>query len=83
MKVELPYADGTLTATLPEDARRLSTEGERALPPLADLDSAVRAALKLAPKEKLAGFVYIGTAKEQQSDRERPDLAKITSRWIG
>jgi len=45
MNVELPYADGTLTATLPGDARRLSTEGERALPPLADLDSAVRAAL--------------------------------------
>jgi hypothetical protein len=43
--VELPYADGTLTATLPADTRRLSTEGERALPPLADLDSAVRAAL--------------------------------------
>ena len=45
MNVELPYADGTLTATLPEGVRRLSTEGERALPPLADLDSAVRAAL--------------------------------------
>jgi len=45
MNVELPYADGTLTATLPGDARRLSTEGERALPALADLDSAVRAAL--------------------------------------
>jgi len=45
MKVELPYADGTLTATLPEDARRLSTEGERTLPPLDDLDAAVRAAL--------------------------------------
>src|SRR5688572_5142844 len=45
MKLELPYADGTLTATLPESARCLSTEGERALPPLADLDSAVRTAL--------------------------------------
>jgi len=45
VKVELPYADGTLTATLPPDARRLSTEGERAMPPLADLDSAVPAAL--------------------------------------
>jgi nitroreductase len=43
----------------------------------------VRAALKLAANERLAGFVYIGTAKEQQADRERPDLAKITSRWQG
>jgi len=43
----------------------------------------VRAALKLAPNEKLAGFVYIGTAKERPADRERPDLAKITSRWSG
>jgi hypothetical protein len=45
MNVELPYADGTLTATLPDGTRRLSTEGERALPPVADLDAAVRAAL--------------------------------------
>jgi hypothetical protein len=45
MKVELPYADGTLTATLPDGAHRLSTEGERALAPVADLDRAVRTAL--------------------------------------
>ena len=45
MNVELPYAGGTLTATLPDDARRLSTEGERVLPPLADLSAAVRSAL--------------------------------------
>ena len=45
MNVELPYADGTLSVTLPQDARRLPTEGERALPPLADVDSAARAAL--------------------------------------
>lgn len=45
--------------------------------------AAVRAALKLASNEKLAGFVYIGTAKERQGDRERPDLTKITSRWTG
>jgi hypothetical protein len=45
MKVELPYADGTLTATLPAGARRLSTEPAAELAPLADLDGAVRAAL--------------------------------------
>jgi nitroreductase len=42
---------------------------------------AVRAALGLADNEKVAGFVYIGTATERQADRERPDLAAITSRW--
>ena len=45
MKVELPYADGTLTATLPSDARRLSSEAERGLEPLVDLRGAVEAAL--------------------------------------
>ena len=45
MRVALPYADGTLTATLPPGTRRLSSEAERGLPPLADLDAAVRAAL--------------------------------------
>jgi nitroreductase len=45
--------------------------------------AAVRAALKLAANEKLAGFIYIGTPKETQADRERPDLGKITSRWLG
>lgn len=44
---------------------------------------AVRDGLKLAANERLAGFVYIGTAKERQADRERPDLARITSRWSG
>jgi nitroreductase len=42
----------------------------------------VRTALNLAPNEKMAGFVYIGTAKERQADRERPELANITSRWM-
>ena len=45
MNVELPYADGTLTATLPAGTRRLSSEAATALSPLADLDGAVRAAL--------------------------------------
>jgi nitroreductase len=43
----------------------------------------VRAALKLAANERIAGFVYIGTAKEHQPERERPHLAKIVSRWTG
>jgi nitroreductase len=42
---------------------------------------AVRAALKLADNERVAGFIYIGTARERQEDRERPDLAAIATRW--
>jgi hypothetical protein len=45
MKVELPYADGTITAALPDTARVLSSAPALTLPPLADLEGAVRAAL--------------------------------------
>jgi hypothetical protein len=45
MRVELPYADGTLTASLPEGTRCLSSQAETALPPVDDLAAAVRAAL--------------------------------------
>ena len=44
---------------------------------------AVRAALKLAANERMAGFVYLGTAKETQPDRDRPQLSKIITRWTG
>jgi len=46
-------------------------------------NAAVRAALKLGTGERCAGFIYIGTAKEQQEDRERPSLAQIVTRWTG
>jgi lactate racemase-like protein len=45
MNVELPYAGNTITATLPDHARRLSSEPEVPFAPLDDLDGAVRAAL--------------------------------------
>ncbi len=41
------------------------------------------ASLGLAQNERMAGFVYIGTATEQQPDRDRPALASIVSHWIG
>ncbi len=41
----------------------------------------VRQALKLASNERVAGFVYIGTAKEKPDERERPKLADIVSVW--
>jgi nitroreductase len=44
---------------------------------------AVRAALELADNERVAGFIYIGTARERPEDRERPDLAEIANRWTG
>jgi len=31
--------------------------------------------------DNFAGFIYIGTATEQQEDRERPDLSKIVTHW--
>ena len=43
----------------------------------------VSSALGLGPNERVAGFVYIGTEAEKQPDRERPDLARIVSRWQG
>lgn len=41
----------------------------------------VCAGLGLAAHERIAGFVYIGTATETPADRDRPDLAQIVSRW--
>lgn len=41
----------------------------------------VSAHLKLAANERIAGFIYIGTATEVPADRERPDLAAIVSRY--
>src|SRR5688572_13070567 len=45
MKADLPYADGTITATLPAGTRRLSTEPGSRLTPIENLDGAVRTAL--------------------------------------
>lgn len=43
----------------------------------------VRAALGLADHERVAGFVYVGTASTRPPDRERPVLADIVTRWEG
>lgn len=45
MNVELPYGGTTITASLPDGARRLSSLPEATPAPLSDLDAAVRAAL--------------------------------------
>jgi hypothetical protein len=31
----------------------------------------------------VAGFILIGTPREPPLERERPDSAELTSRWIG
>jgi len=41
----------------------------------------VRQALHLADNERVAGFVYIGTAKEKPDERDRPELADIVTSW--
>ena len=43
----------------------------------------VQRALGLGERERIAGFIYIGTAKERQAERERPRLEEIVSRWNG
>lgn len=42
---------------------------------------AVREALQLKPEERIAGFIYIGRAAEKPEERERPDVASLTTRW--
>lgn len=41
----------------------------------------VQRALGLEGNEKVAGFVYIGTAQEAPVERERPDLDRVVTRW--
>jgi nitroreductase len=41
----------------------------------------VRAALKLADHERIAGFIYIGRATEKPTERERPVVADLVTRW--
>jgi nickel-dependent lactate racemase len=45
MRIDLPYGETTIAAELPEGTRVLSDLGQAALPPVPDLDAAVRAAL--------------------------------------
>jgi nitroreductase len=47
----------------------------------AAFDRRVLDALGLAPEERIAGFIHIGTAKETPADRDRPNLADIVTRF--
>ncbi len=41
----------------------------------------VRRVLRLAPNERVAGFVYVGTPKEKPDERDRPKLDDIVTFW--
>jgi len=44
-------------------------------------DERVRGALKLAAEERIAGFVYIGTATMRPPERQRPALNEVVFEW--
>jgi nitroreductase len=46
-------------------------------------DGEAAAVLGLAPGEQVAGFLMIGTSQEAPRERERPNMAAITTRWEG
>ena len=46
-------------------------------------DAGARAVLGLADNEKVAGFVFMGTAAEAPQERVRPDVAALTTRFEG
>lgn len=49
----------------------------------AAFDSHVHAALGLHGHEQVAGFIYLGTAKEKPAERQRPVVATKATRWTG
>jgi len=44
-------------------------------------DNVVLKKLNLNPNERIAGFIYIGTASKQPKERGRPDLANLVKKW--
>jgi nitroreductase len=46
-------------------------------------DANVHSALGMSSGEKIAGFIYLGTAKDQPVERPRPEPGKIVKRWTG
>ncbi len=46
-------------------------------------DSHVHAALSMSGHEQIAGFIYLGTAKENPVERQRPTASTKATRWTG
>jgi nitroreductase len=42
----------------------------------------IAAAMGLSANERVAGFIYVGTARERPPERDRPALADITQNWM-
>lgn len=49
----------------------------------AAFDGHVHAALGLHGHEQIAGFIYLGTAKEKPAERQRPVVSTKATRWTG
>lgn len=49
----------------------------------AAFDGHVHAALGLHGHEQIAGFIYLGTAKENPPERQRPVVSSKATRWTG
>ncbi len=49
----------------------------------AAFDGHVHAALGLQGHEQVAGFIYLGTAREQPAERQRPAVSAKATRWTG
>lgn len=46
-------------------------------------DAEARGILKLAPDERIAGFIHIGTPRESPAERARPDPDELVTDWQG
>jgi nitroreductase len=46
-------------------------------------DSEIASIMGLAPHERIAGFVYLGTSTVPLEDRPRPDPLRLLTRWNG
>lgn len=46
-------------------------------------DGHVHAALGMHGHEQVAGFIYLGTAKDQPVERQRPTISAKATRWTG
>lgn len=43
----------------------------------------VKQALGVAPEDRIAGFLYLGSMQEAPTDRARPEYENIVSEWTG
>jgi len=46
-------------------------------------DDEFLAHLGLSKDERIAGFIYIGTAGKEPAERGRPDIKELTQKWQG